>query len=159
MLKGIPSILSPELLKVLMEMGHGDAIVIGDGNFPAASMGRRLIRLDVHGASAVLLIVVALEQDDLVSLLTRRASTMVSVSSTAGRLPVSPQVAQEVDAAVGEALANVERHAGENVHVWILIEDGDDAIAVSCATGRTSPSSPTASCCTGPSRQPRRWPR
>ncbi len=34
MLKTIPSILSPELLKVLMEMGHGDELVIGDGNFP-----------------------------------------------------------------------------------------------------------------------------
>ena len=33
MLKGIPSILSPELLKILMEMGHGDEIIIADGNF------------------------------------------------------------------------------------------------------------------------------
>ena len=32
MLKGIPAILSPELLKVMMEMGHGDEITIGDGN-------------------------------------------------------------------------------------------------------------------------------
>jgi L-fucose mutarotase len=48
MLKGIPSILSPELLKVLMEMGHGDEIVIADGNFPAASIAQRLIRADGH---------------------------------------------------------------------------------------------------------------
>ena len=48
MLKGIPSILSPELLKILMEMGHGDEIVIGDGNFPAASHARRLVRCDGH---------------------------------------------------------------------------------------------------------------
>ncbi len=34
MLKGIPSILSPELLKTLMEMGHGDELVLADGNFP-----------------------------------------------------------------------------------------------------------------------------
>ncbi len=54
MLKGIPSILSPELLKVLMEMGHGDEIVISDGNFPAASYARRLIRLDGHGVPEVL---------------------------------------------------------------------------------------------------------
>ena len=40
MLKGIPAILSPELLKVLMEMGHGDEITIGDGNYPAASTAR-----------------------------------------------------------------------------------------------------------------------
>ncbi len=54
MLKTIPSILSPELLKVLMEMGHGDELVIGDGNFPAASMNERVIRLDGHGGEDVL---------------------------------------------------------------------------------------------------------
>lgn len=46
MLIGIPKLLSPELLKVLMEMGHGDEIVLADGNFPAASHARRLIRAD-----------------------------------------------------------------------------------------------------------------
>ncbi len=46
MLKGIPSIISPELLKILMEMGHGDEIVIADGNFPAASIAQRLVRSD-----------------------------------------------------------------------------------------------------------------
>ena len=59
MLKNIPSILSPELLKILMEMGHGDEIVIADGNFPAASIAlattsQKLIRLDGHGVSEVL---------------------------------------------------------------------------------------------------------
>ena len=37
MLKGIPKILSPELLMVLCEMGHSDRLVISDGNFPAES--------------------------------------------------------------------------------------------------------------------------
>lgn len=45
MLKGISPIISPELIKILMEMGHGDELVIGDGNFPAASMAQRLVRL------------------------------------------------------------------------------------------------------------------
>lgn len=54
MLKGIPAILSPELLKVLMEMGHGDTLVIADGNFPGASMAQRLVRLDGHGAAPLL---------------------------------------------------------------------------------------------------------
>ncbi|MGI5899741.1 MAG: L-fucose mutarotase [Christensenellales bacterium] len=54
MLKNIPTILNPELLKILMEMGHGDEIVIGDGNFPAASMGRRVVRCDGNGACEVL---------------------------------------------------------------------------------------------------------
>lgn len=46
MLKGIPSILTPDLLKIMMEMGHGDELIIADGNFPAASIATRLIRLD-----------------------------------------------------------------------------------------------------------------
>lgn len=54
MLKGIPSIISPELLKVLMEMGHGDEIVIGDGNFPGASTNARCIRCDGHGVAEIL---------------------------------------------------------------------------------------------------------
>ena len=54
MLKGIPSILPPELLKILMEMGHGDEIVIADGNFPGASLAQRLVRCDGHGVPAVL---------------------------------------------------------------------------------------------------------
>ena len=56
MLKGIPSLLSPELLKVLLEMGHGDTLVIGDGNFPHASIAgdSPLIRLDGHGCAEVL---------------------------------------------------------------------------------------------------------
>ena len=54
MLKNIPNILSPELLKILMEMGHGDEIVIADGNFPAASIAQRLVRLDGHGVPEIL---------------------------------------------------------------------------------------------------------
>ncbi len=54
MLKGISPLLSPELLKILAEMGHGDEIVIGDGNFPAASMGKRCVRCDGHGADELL---------------------------------------------------------------------------------------------------------
>lgn len=56
MLKNIPKILSPELLKILCEMGHSDRIVIGDGNFPAESMGKnaKVIRCDGHGVPEIL---------------------------------------------------------------------------------------------------------
>ena len=56
MLKGIPKILSPELLKVLAEMGHSDRLVISDGNFPAESMGKDaiVIRCDGHGVPEIL---------------------------------------------------------------------------------------------------------
>lgn len=54
MLKNIPKILSPELVKVLMEMGHGDEIVIADGNFPAETIGQRVVRCDGHGVPELL---------------------------------------------------------------------------------------------------------
>jgi L-fucose mutarotase len=54
MLKGIPKIISPELIKVLMEMGHGDEIVIADGNFPGARINPRCIRCDGHGIKELL---------------------------------------------------------------------------------------------------------
>lgn len=56
MLKGIPKILSPELLKVLCEMGHSDRLVIADGNFPAETMGKNsiVIRMDGHGVPEIL---------------------------------------------------------------------------------------------------------
>jgi len=54
MLKGISPLLSPELLKILMEMGHGDEIVLADANFPAASHAMRLVRADGHGIPSLL---------------------------------------------------------------------------------------------------------
>ena len=56
MLKGIPKILSPELLKVLCEMGHSDRIVLADGNFPAQSVGKDaiVIRCDGHDVPSLL---------------------------------------------------------------------------------------------------------
>ena len=56
MLKGIPRVLSPELLKVLDEMGHGDEIVIADGNFPAESIGKDavVVRADGHSVPDML---------------------------------------------------------------------------------------------------------
>jgi len=54
MLKGIPPIISPDLMRVLMEMGHGDELVLGDGNFPAAACGKRLVRCDGHAVPKLL---------------------------------------------------------------------------------------------------------
>ena len=54
MLKNIPPILPPDLLKILMEMGHGNEIVIADGNFPAADYAQRLVRCDGHGVPEIM---------------------------------------------------------------------------------------------------------
>lgn len=55
MLKGVPAIISPELMKVLMEMGHSDEIVIADGNFPSGTCASNyLVRCDGHGVPEIL---------------------------------------------------------------------------------------------------------
>jgi L-fucose mutarotase len=54
MLKGIPAILTPELLKTLMEMGHGDELLLADGNYPRFGHPQRVIRCDGHGIPALL---------------------------------------------------------------------------------------------------------
>lgn len=56
MLKGIPAILSPVLLKVLCEMGHSDKLIISDGNFPAETLGKDaiVVRCDGHNVPEIL---------------------------------------------------------------------------------------------------------
>lgn len=54
MLKGIPPILSPELLKILAQMGHTDEITIADANFPGHSFDLPVIRMDGHGIPEIL---------------------------------------------------------------------------------------------------------
>lgn len=54
MLKRISPVISPELIKVLMEMGHTDEIVICDGNMPSHTLGKKVIRLDGHGVPEIL---------------------------------------------------------------------------------------------------------
>ena len=46
MLKGISPLISPELLKVLAEMGHGDEIIFADAHFPAYSFNKKILRAD-----------------------------------------------------------------------------------------------------------------
>lgn len=86
MLKNIPKNLSPELLKILCEMGHGDEIVIGDGNFPAASHAQRLIRLDASGVAELL------ESILEVFPLDTYVESSVSLMKTGSEYPEEPEV-------------------------------------------------------------------
>jgi L-fucose mutarotase len=54
MLKGINPLLGPELLKILRAMGHGDEIAVVDGNYPADTDAKRLIRMDGHGVPDIM---------------------------------------------------------------------------------------------------------
>jgi L-fucose mutarotase len=68
MLKGLEPLLSADLLHVLRSMGHGDDLVIADANFPAATMGRRVVRLDgVSSPRALEAVLSLMPLDDFVS--------------------------------------------------------------------------------------------
>jgi len=54
MLKNVPKMISPQLIKTMMEMGHGDEIVLADGNYPAESAGPMVIRADGLGVPELL---------------------------------------------------------------------------------------------------------
>lgn len=67
MLKGIDPLLSPDLLRILRAMGHGDEIAIVDGNYPAEEHGKRVVRLDGHAAPRILdAILSVMPVDDMV---------------------------------------------------------------------------------------------
>jgi len=46
MLRNIPQVISPDLMKHMLEMGHGDRLILADANFPAAANAKRLLRMD-----------------------------------------------------------------------------------------------------------------
>ena len=64
MLKGISPLVSPELLKTLDEMGHGDEIVISDAHFPAHTFSDHVIRYDGIGADAIMAALIPLFELD-----------------------------------------------------------------------------------------------
>ena len=67
MLKGLDPLLNADLLHVLRAMGHGDELVIVDANFPATTMGRRLVRMDgVSATRALEAILSVMPLDDFV---------------------------------------------------------------------------------------------
>ena len=107
MLKNIDPLLSPELLMVLRSMGHGDDIAIVDGNFPAAAVARRLVRLDGLTATEVTnAILSVMPLDDF-------------VPEAAWRMEVvgGPQAEQPI---FGEFRAIIARHEGSNFRLASL---------------------------------------
>lgn len=111
MLYGIPKIISPELLKVLMEMGHGDEIVIADGNFPAASHAQHLVRSDGHGAVELLDAILSLFPLD--SFVERPAALMQVVPGTGTETPIWDEFAAVIRTRcnLNDAFEYVERFA------------------------------------------------
>lgn len=67
---------------------------------------------------------------DLRALLAPYAGALVTFSEPGGPVPLVPQAARELAAAVGAALDNVREHAGDGARAWILVEDWPDEIIV-----------------------------
>ncbi|MFC5587059.1 RbsD/FucU family protein [Nitratireductor kimnyeongensis] len=86
MLRGIDPILSPELLRILRAMGHGDEIVIADANFPGEASAREFVRLDGIDATRVLKAVLSVMPLD--SFVDDPAITMQMVDDPDGIPPV-----------------------------------------------------------------------
>jgi len=96
MLKGIPHILSPDLLHALQAMGHGDEITIVDGNYPGISAGPRLIRADGHTGTALLEAILSLMPLD------EFVPDPVVVMQVVGDAGAKPPVVAEYEKIVGK---------------------------------------------------------
>jgi L-fucose mutarotase len=130
MLKGIPSILSPDLLKILMEMGHGDEIVISDGNFPASSHAQRLVRCDGHPIPELLDAILTLFPLD--SYVERPTGLMQIVPGDSVETPIWKQYQEIIfkHASLKEPFEYIERFAfyERAKRAYAIIATGEEAL-------------------------------
>lgn len=96
MLRGIDPVLSPDLLRVLRAMGHGDELVIADANFPAETSARALVRLDGVDATRVLRAVLSLMPLD--AFVEAPALSMQMVDDPQGVPPIVAEFQRIIDA-------------------------------------------------------------
>ena len=133
MLKGIPKILSPELLKVLAEMGHSDRLVISDGNFPSESMGKNciVIRCDGHGVPELLdAILQVFPLDTYVEKPVNLMEVMPGDTVETPIWDVYKEIIAKYDSRGAEAVGNIERFKfyDEAKEVYAIIATGESAL-------------------------------
>ena len=133
MLKGIPKILSPELLKVLCEMGHSDRLVISDGNFPAESMGKNaiVIRCDGHGVPEILEAI--LKVFPLDTYVEKPMNLMEVMPGDNVETPIwdtYKEIVAKYDGRGADAIGNIERFAfyEEAKTAYAMIATGESAL-------------------------------
>lgn len=133
MLKGIPKIISPELLKTLCEMGHSDTVVIADGNFPAESMGRnaKVIRCDGHGGAELLDAILQLFPLD--TYVEKPVSLMAVVAGDKVETPIWDEyksIVAKYDDRGADTVANIERFAfyEKAREAYAIIATGESAL-------------------------------
>ncbi len=130
MLKGVDPLLTPDLLKILAEMGHGDEITLVDANFPAVATAQRLVRLDgisLLDASRAILSVLPLD-------------TFVDMPVATMRMVDTPDIIPEVQADVFALVNEVEGRKVEVDHVerFAFYERARESFAI-VATGEARP--------------------
>ena len=109
MLKGIDTLLEPDLLHALCAMGHGDSIALVDANFPAASHAKRLLRLPGHGIAPVLQAVLSVLPLD--SFVPAPARVMQVVGDPHATPDAMLEMAGIIRGHGGPALASLDRFA------------------------------------------------
>ncbi len=112
MLKNIPEIISPSLLKYLAEMGHSDTLVIADGNFPIHSVGKdaHVVHLDGNGVVEVLEAILKLLPLD--TYVDKPVSLMQKVAGDQVEVPIWDEIEDTVaqyDERGAEAIQHIDR--------------------------------------------------
>lgn len=128
MLKGLPKLISPELLKILCEMGHGDELVIADANFPSVTNGQRVVRADGISGTAMLEAIL-----QLIPLDTYAPENMMLMQTSNGDPTPTiwaeyEKIANNLDSNVREA--QIERYAfyERARKAFVVIATGEEAI-------------------------------
>ena len=131
MLKNVNKLLSPELLKILSEMGHGDEIVIADANFPSAKLNERVVRADGISGTDMLNAVMSVFPLDTYS--EENFVLMQLVSSDVGK--VNPVIWKEYEKIANAhddnvRMGNIERFAfyERTKDAYCVIATGESAI-------------------------------
>ena len=127
MLKGIPSIISPELLKILAEMGHGDEIVIGDGNFPGQRINENCVRCDGHGVPEILEAILKIFPLDTYQ---KPVYLMEKVPGDTVETPIWDTYAEIIKPYTDEKVENIERFAfyERAKNAYAVVMSGESAL-------------------------------
>jgi L-fucose mutarotase len=96
MLKGIDPLLSGPLLTILAEMGHGDELAIVDANFPAVSMGKRVVQIGTSAVATLDAVLTLLPLDDFVD-------APATVMAVVGDPDAVPETVREFQTSLNDA--------------------------------------------------------
>jgi len=111
MLKLVHPAISPELMSVMMQMGHGDELVLADANFPADANAQRIVRADGIDLETLLPAIVKLFPID--TFVAEQAMVMEPVDSTSPEPAIWATFRKDLQAAEGRevTLTKIERFA------------------------------------------------